>query len=370
MPFADLKGQPRVTSCLTSALSRARLAHAYLFAGPVGSGKKRAARALAQAVLCQKPRADGASGEYDACADCEACHLVATGSHPDLEFFLPEEGKAAYPIKQVREEIRQHAYLKPAMGPKRFLVVERAEALVKPGGGQREGADTLLKLLEEPASDTVLILLASRPEQLPETVRSRCQLVRFDPPPVGELADLLAAEEKLSPDDAAFVARLSGGDLELARGFCHGRKKDKLDIGGLREIVVTIGGAVATMPFADLFALAADLDARARGWAVLSGTLGILADLYRDAAILATGPAGGVGHLGQVLTAGAGPLAEASKRLAGMYGPGTLARLALRALAARDDLRRYPARLLLLEVLLLDLRSLAEAGNGSREVLA
>ncbi|RJQ04471.1 MAG: hypothetical protein C4551_10555 [Bacillota bacterium] len=357
MGLKDCEGQPRVARSLLSALQRGRLAHAYLLAGPVGSGKRRVATELARAALCERP-----SAESDACGGCEACRAVGDGRHPDVEFFRPPDDKAAYPVKQVREQIKRHAYLRPALGKRRMLVIERAEALVKGSGGQNESADTLLKLLEEPPRDTVIVLLAAHPERLPETVRSRCQYIRFEPPSTLALAEALMESDRLDPDQAAYASRLSGGDLALAREFVRGRKKDSPNLGLVREALLDIVRFVGTMTVPGILAVAAKLDGAARGWPALVGALGILALLYRDSAVKAAARhQGGSSSTVSVETALAfrtGPEASATSDAARDYGPDTLLEMASRVLRAQEDCGRYPARLLLLEVLLLDLAGL------------
>ncbi len=360
MGLTHLARQHRAAASLSSALSRSRLAAAYLFSGPEGSGKREVALELARAALCENPSGGGA------CGQCWACLAITDGRHPDVSSFRPEDGKASYPVRQVREEIRRNAYLKPARGRRRFLIIEKAEALVRGSGGQNEGADTLLKLLEEPPVETVLVLLAAHPERLPETVLSRCQQVRFDPPEAGELAAALAGEENLDPAMALFVVSLAGGDLEAARGLVRGKKKDKPDLESVRRVLLTILRSVGGLSYPDLSALASALDAAAKTWPVLTGALGVLAALYRDAALLAAGKPGdgAVGDGAAVLAFPGGPEAEAVLEAAGALRPAALRRAALRALQAQEDSRRSPARLLFLEVLLLDLAEICGATLG------
>jgi len=352
MGLASCRRQPRVAAALLSVLSRGRLGQVYLFSGPEGAGKGRLALELAKAILCE----GRTPGSVDSCGSCRSCLDVAAGRHPDVKVFRPEAGKLNYPVRQVREEIREHAYLKPARGPKRVLIVGRAEALVK-GTGQNEGADTLLKLLEEPPRDTVLILLAAHPERLPETVRSRCQQVRFDQPPAGAVASELAAGQGLPEDEALFAAHLAGLDLETALGFLQGRKKDRPDLAAIRRVLLDVVNSLERRSYPEILALAAALDEAARGWPALTGALGVLAALYRDAAVMACAARGGA-EPGQLLTFGSGPEAEAAGTAAGFHPPDVLVRAAERTLSAQEDSRRYPARLLLIEVLLLDLKEL------------
>jgi len=243
-----------------------------------------------------------------------------------------------------------------------MLIIERAEALVRGGGGQNESADTLLKLLEEPPRDTTILLLAVRPERLPDTVRSRCQYIRLEPPGPLALAEALAASDGLDLDQAVYVARLSGGDLALAREFTRGRGKDSPNLGLVRDTLLDIVRSVGTMSVPDVLAVAAKLDAAARGWPALVGALGVLAQLYRDSAVKAAaylhGGTGDAASAETVLAFGTGPEASATSDAARDYAPDTLLEMASRVLSAQEDCGRYPARLLLLEVLLLDLAGL------------
>jgi DNA polymerase-3 subunit delta' len=373
MTLADYTGQPRVARTLFSALCRGRLAQAYIFGGPEGAGKRYVARELAKAVLCENGPG-GVPSYSDGCGKCRSCHAIAGDRHPDVEFFRPEKGKTSYPVRQVREEIRRRAYLKPTAGSRRFLIIERAEALVR--GGQNEGADTLLKLLEEPPADAVLVLLSAYPERLPDTVRSRCQHIRFDQPDPSAQAAMLAMEANLELSLARLLVRLAGGDLDVARGFLVGKKKDRLDVALIRQELLSIVRSAAGLSYPDIFALAARLDTATRGWPAFAGALGVLAALYRDAAIRATaGPADGVAGadvsrfeecVAPALVFPDGPEADATRLAASGATAGALVKSARRALAAQEDARRYPARLLLLEVLLLDLVDLLEETGERR----
>ncbi|HCJ09637.1 MAG TPA: hypothetical protein DHW14_00525 [Clostridiales bacterium] len=354
MGLNHCEGQPYAAGSLRRALERGRMAQAYLFAGPEGCGKRLVARELAKAVLCEAP----VSG--DACGTCRSCRLVESGSHPDVEFFRPEGGKASYPVRQLREEIRRCAYLKPALGPRRFIVIERAEALVRSSGARNEGADTLLKLLEEPAPQTCLVLLTSRPEVLPETVRSRCQLVRFRPPPVGALVSDLVREYGLEEAEARFAAYVSGGDPESAAGLVARRKERKFLL-SLRDRLLSAARLLGTMSYPELFEAAAAVESHARDWGLLSGALGVLSLIYRDGALR------GLGAGERVLAFPAGAEAEAAGELAGRHAPEVLVAAARRVLKAQGDARRYPARLLLLEVLFIDLECILRAPADRRE---
>jgi DNA polymerase III subunit delta' len=197
-PIPDLlaeatRHQPRAGATLAAAL--ASPGHAYLFRGPRGSGKAAAARAFAAELL-----ADGAPDP----ADVRRRALMDPSPHPDLVWLRPPG--AQHLVEDVRESVIRASSLSPAEGRRRVFVIEEAEDL------RDESQNALLKTLEEPAPFAHLILICSEPEQLSETILSRCAPVEFGPLTPDAVLEVLGAGE-----EAAAAARLSGGDVELAR---------------------------------------------------------------------------------------------------------------------------------------------------------
>jgi DNA polymerase-3 subunit delta' len=187
------KHQPRAALALTAAL--ASPGHAYLFRGPRGSGKAAAARAFAAELL-----ADGAADPDDA----RRRALLDPSPHPDLVWLRPPG--AQHLVEDVRESVIRASSLSPAEGTRRVFVIEEAEDL------RDESQNALLKTLEEPAPFATLILICSEPEQLAETILSRCAPIEFGPLSPDAILEALGAGA-----DADAAARLSGGDVELAR---------------------------------------------------------------------------------------------------------------------------------------------------------
>lgn len=159
---------------LAALLARRRagqLPHALLLRGQAGIGKERLARALAEALLCRQPAADGT-----ACGCCTACHQSLAGTHPDLfPVTVPEERKGIA-IDQIRDLVEFCERTAQAGGP-RVALITPAEAM------NRNAQNALLKTLEEPGADTVLILVSDQPGLLLPTVRSRCQQIPLATPP-------------------------------------------------------------------------------------------------------------------------------------------------------------------------------------------
>jgi DNA polymerase III subunit delta' len=203
--FRDILGQERVLGYLKAALRRGRLAHAYLFLGPEGVGKESVARALAGALNCALPLEDG-----DACGVCPSCKRLLAGTHPDFHVIVPTSERRVPEIKidQIREFRRVTAY--PPVGGGWRL------ALIKPGEDLRdESANALLKILEEPPPQNLLILTAGVEADLFPTVVSRCQKLAFTPLPYPLIQDELS-RRGLSPAQAALLTALSGGSLGRA----------------------------------------------------------------------------------------------------------------------------------------------------------
>jgi DNA polymerase-3 subunit delta' len=203
--FRDVLGQERVLNYLKAALRRERLAHAYLFLGPEGVGKESVAKALAGALNCTEPLEDG-----DACGVCPSCKRLAAGTHPDFLVIRPtsKERPPKIVIDQIREFRRLTAY-PPVAGGWRVTLMKPGEDL------KDESANALLKTLEEPPSQNLLILTAGVEADLFPTVVSRAQKLAFAPLPYPLITRELI-RRGLSPSQAALLAALSGGSLGRA----------------------------------------------------------------------------------------------------------------------------------------------------------
>ena len=198
----DVPGQEQAAGFLARALANPH--HAYLFSGPEGSGKRLGMRAFAAALLC--PRGG--------CGECRDCRLALGERHPNMLVLEPGGpdilvGKDAGDPNTARW-FASRAYLTPLEPGRKVMVVLQADRL------RVEAADVLLKVLEEPPTETVFLLLSARPDDLPDTVRSRCQEVSF--PPLSEefVVGTLVAEG-FEEQRARLACRLAGGNLGRAR---------------------------------------------------------------------------------------------------------------------------------------------------------
>ncbi len=182
---------------LQEARQQGRMPHALLFTGPNGLGKQHFAEQIAQSLLCSQNDVQG-----HPCGQCRGCQLFLAGSHPDVSIVEPLEGKKNISVDQVRE-VGRYLSLKSQYEGHKVVVLAPAEAM------NVNSANSLLKTLEEPSQGAVLLLVTHRPAQLPATIRSRCQEIRF------QVASAEMGEEWLRSQglgaDAKLLLALSDG---------------------------------------------------------------------------------------------------------------------------------------------------------------
>jgi DNA polymerase-3 subunit delta' len=211
--FDDILAQDRAIDTLRKAVRADRLPHGFIFGGPIGVGKGTTARALVGVFLCEQPQGDRA------CGDCASCRGMAAGAHPDFHVIFKEliryhdkTGKSkgtTLSIDVIRPELVDKAGRKSVMGRGKVFVVEQAELMQAPA------QNAMLKTLEEPAGRTLIVLLTDQPDALLQTIRSRCQLVRFALLP----DDVVTAEltrRGIADADARDAARFARGSIGQA----------------------------------------------------------------------------------------------------------------------------------------------------------
>jgi DNA polymerase-3 subunit delta' len=233
----EIPGQEAAVRFLVQALHRPH--HAYLLAGPEGGGKQQVARAFAAALLCPN----------GGCGECRACALALADRHPNV-FAVEPEGRDIH-VETVRQEV-WHPAFRTAPEPGRKVFVIREADRLNPAA-----ADVLLKVLEEPPADAVLLLLSARPDELPETVVSRCHVVAFLPLAEPFVARALE-DEGVASDVALLAARLAGGNLGRARRIATGRDGMTFRDAAREALALVAKGPAGALAAADVVLSSAD----------------------------------------------------------------------------------------------------------------
>ena len=253
MQFSSIIGHDRQVDILKRALANGALAHAYLFSGEPGIGKRLTAYALAAALNCEAP------GPAGGCGACPACRRIAGGIHPDVRVVMPESRDeqllstwSSKEIEKASDEIKidqirraqESISLKPSEGRKKVLIVDGAETM------NEASQNAFLKTLEEPPGDSLIILITSLPQSLLPTIRSRCQALVFQPLPRHTLAEVIRENRGLSEEDAWFIAALSRGSL--GRALAMDVQKEKAE----RERFLVLREGLAGMRDDEILTLA------------------------------------------------------------------------------------------------------------------
>lgn len=214
--WKQLRGHDEQRRLFRRSMQRGRLSHAYILSGSEGIGKRQFARLTAKSLFCRKHE----FAELDACGDCRACRAFDVASWPDyIEIGVPE-GRNEIPIsllvgapeRRGREGLCYELSMSPQASERRVAIINDA------GQMNAESANALLKTLEEPPADSLILLVCDNPDTLLPTIRSRCQVVRFFPLAEDDVIEILLREEILDDrNEAQAVARLCEGSLEIAR---------------------------------------------------------------------------------------------------------------------------------------------------------
>jgi DNA polymerase-3 subunit delta' len=210
-----LDGHDEIAAQFRQTLASGRLASTYLFVGPPGIGKKRFAVQLAQSLLCTA--SDEAA--LEPCGQCQSCRLFAAGRHPDLDVVGLPADKSTLPIEMFigdkehrnQEGLCHRLGLRPFFGRRKVAIVDDADHFSIPS------ANCLLKTLEEPPPSALLILIGTTPSRQLPTIRSRSQVVRFEPLAAATVAKILLETGAVTdPSQARHAADLSEGSVDRA----------------------------------------------------------------------------------------------------------------------------------------------------------
>ncbi len=285
--FEQIVGQEHVTTTLSNALQRDRVAHAYLFTGPRGCGKTTMARLLAKALNCEAE--SGAP-----CGECDTCRSIADGNFLDV---MEIDAASHTGVDNIRE-LRENAQYQPTSGKKRVFIIDEVHMLSK-------GAfNALLKILEEPPAHVHFVFATTEPVRIPRTILSRCQRFDFRLFSMQELVGRLRAiaEEEgiaLAPDAIELLASLAEGSMRDALSlFDQAIASTEGEITGQR--ILELFGLVGHEVYLDLNRAVLERDPRAAldlvdglvraGHDLVEFARGIVAD-FRDLALVRLDPA-------------------------------------------------------------------------------
>jgi DNA polymerase III subunit delta' len=202
MSFKNIYGHFKQVDMLQKAMAQQRVGHSYVFSGLSAIGKKTLALAFAQTLTCEN-----AASRYDACENCSSCRKMMHGNHPDIHML--ETQTQFIRIDAIRG-IQDQMTFKPLEGRKRIIIIDDADKM------NEQAANALLKTLEEPSADNIIILVTARPYWLPQTILSRCRHVRLNPLPAETIARFLTEKKQMDPSKALLLASLSGGSIGQA----------------------------------------------------------------------------------------------------------------------------------------------------------
>ena len=213
--FDSLLGNDRIKEILIRLIKTRRIPASLLFAGEESVGKKQFALEVAKSVLCVSPK------ESQSCETCKSCVRAATfrfpksddrdahkkvifSENPDLGIVIPYN---RYILVDAIRNLEREANFRPFEASARFFIIDQADKM------NEAASNALLKTLEEPPPTSFIFLITSRPDSLLQTIRSRCQILRFEPVPTDRIEKHLLLKQKIPFADASLIARLSRGSV-------------------------------------------------------------------------------------------------------------------------------------------------------------
>lgn len=220
--FEDVVGQSHVTNTLVREIAEGKVAHAYLFAGPRGTGKTTSARLLAKSLNCQNPPGGG-----EPCNACDSCLAIVNGSSFDVTELDAASHNSVDDIRDIKVSVTTVASVG---GAKRVFILDEAHMLSK------AASNALLKTLEEPPEHVHFVLATTEPYKLLDTIRSRSQRFDFHPVSVEALTDHLAQVARLE----SYV--VADGALQLVARHAAGSVRDSLSL--LEQVAALGDGSV------------------------------------------------------------------------------------------------------------------------------
>ena len=256
--FADVAGQDHVTRTLLNALSQNRIAHGYIFSGHRGIGKTTIARILAMALNCRSEVGSADRPTHEPCLKCMSCREISSGGNPESgdmathSFdFIEIDAASNRGIDDVRS-IRTQASVQPARDKYKIFLLDEAHQITD------AAFNAILKTLEEPPEWTIFMMATTEPENIPQTIRSRCQhfsfhAVKFDD--ILSQLKMIAERESVVAEDAALAILAEAGDgsmrdalsimdQAIASAPCDANNRPVLEVQQIRDLMGSVPNAI------------------------------------------------------------------------------------------------------------------------------
>jgi len=202
MPFTDILAQDHIIDHFNNAIKTDHLSHAYIFTGQEGVGKALFAKEFAKALNCK-------NNDNDSCNSCTNCNRIEMLNHPDV-FWIEREEKAKFiKIENIRN-LQNSVRLSPLESDYKIFIIKEADRM------NEEASNCLLKTLEEPSPNTIIILIANSVAPIKDTIRSRCQIIRFQPIPSHIIESQLTDKSGADANKIGWISRFCNGSLANA----------------------------------------------------------------------------------------------------------------------------------------------------------
>lgn len=201
MSFSQIVGHDRIIEIFRRSLISGKIAHSYIFEGIKGCGRRKTALALIQAIFCENKN-------DDACGICHSCKKVTAGNHADIHTLEPLPDKRDISVDQIHA-FQHEINLRPYEAPRKAFLIEPADKM------NTHSANSLLKTLEEPPGNAIIILLTENADILLQTIRSRCQIVHFAPLS-SENIRILLNQHGFESHKSDLLATMAEGSMQIA----------------------------------------------------------------------------------------------------------------------------------------------------------
>ena len=199
MTFSDILAQDHITDHFRKTITSNHLSHAYIFTGQDGVGKTLLAKEFSKAVLCSEKK-------DDSCNLCNNCVRIENSHHPDIHWIEIEEKAKFLKIDNIRD-LQHSVRLSPVESSYKIFIIKEADRM------NEEASNCLLKTLEEPPPNTIIILIANSLTTVKETIKSRCQIIRFHPIPAHIIEEQLIKRFNADTGKVGWISRFSSGSL-------------------------------------------------------------------------------------------------------------------------------------------------------------